>query len=80
MLVAVPSPHAQAREAVRTLHATELAPDALRQEVDEVRRLERDGAMRVAASIDDPIAPGHRHERLQQYHLGLEVVGGSVVR
>ena len=80
MLFDVPSPHAQAREAVRTVHATELAPDALRQEVDEVRRLERDGAMRVAASTDDPIAPGHRHERLQQYHLGLTVVGGSVVR
>ncbi|MEP7118556.1 MAG: M4 family metallopeptidase, partial [Acidobacteriota bacterium] len=42
--------------------------------------MERDGAMRVAATIDDPIAPGHRHERLQQYHLGLKVVGGSVVR
>ena len=80
MLFDVPSPHAQARDAVRTVHATELAPDALRQEVDEVRRLERDGAMRVAASTDDPIAPGHRHERLQQYHLGLTVVGGSVVR
>lgn len=80
MFFDAPSPYAQGRETVRTLGATELAPDALRHEVDEVRRLERDGAMRVAASTDDPIAPGHRHERLQQYHLGLKVVGGSVVR
>ena len=80
MFFDAPSPHAQARETVRSLHGTAVAPDQLRQEVDEVRRLERDGAMRVAASIDDPIAPGHRHERLQQYHLGLKVVGGSVVR
>jgi len=65
---------------VRSLRGTEVTSDQLRQEVDEVRRLERDGAMRVAASIDDPLAPGHQHERLQQYHLGLKVVGGSVVR
>ena len=80
MVFDAPSPYAQGRETVRTLGATELAPDALRHEVDEVRRLEHDGAMRVASSTDDPIAPGHRHERLQQYHLGLKVVGGSVVR
>ncbi len=80
MVFDAPSPYAQGRETARTLGATELAPDALRHEVDEVRRWERDGAMRVAASTDDPIAPGHRHERLQQYHLGLKVVGGSVVR
>ena len=80
MFFDAPSPHAQARETVRSLHGTAVAPDQLRQEVDEVRRLERDGAMRVAASIDDPLAPGHQHERLQQYHLGLKVVGGSVVR
>ena len=80
MFFDAPSPHAQARETVRSLHGTAVAPDQLRQEVDEVRRLERDGAMRVAAATDDPLAPGHRHERLQQYHLGLKVVGGSVVR
>jgi len=80
MFFDAPSPHAQARETVRLLRGTEVTPGQLRQEVDEVRRLERDGAMRVAASIDDPLAPGHQHERLQQYYLGLKVVGGSVVR
>ena len=80
MFFDAPSPHAQARETVRSLHGTAVAPDQLRQEVDEVRRLERDGAMRVAATTDDPLASGHRHERLQQYHLGLKVIGGSLVR
>ncbi len=80
MFLDAPSPHAQARESVRTLRGTEVTPDQLRNEVDDVRRLERDGAMRVATSTDDPIAPGHRHERLQQFHLGLKVVGGSIVR
>ena len=80
MIFDAPSPHAQSRETVHTLRGTEVTPDQLRQEVDDVRRLERDGAMRVAATTDDPLAPGHRHERLQQYHLGLKVIGGSVVR
>ncbi len=76
----LPASHAQSVESVRTLGATEAAPGALRQAVDDVRRMERDGAMRVAASNDDLLLPGHRHERLQQYHLGLKVVGGSIVR
>ncbi len=74
------SPHAQSQDAVIALRATEATPAHLRQVVDDVRRLERDGAMRVTSTTDDPIAPSHSHERLQQYHLGLEVVGGSVVR
>jgi thermolysin len=76
----LPAPHAQTREAVTTLRATEATPGELRQVVDDVRRLERDGAMRVATATDDLLRPGHRHERLQQYHLGLKVVGGSIVR
>jgi thermolysin len=76
----LPAPHAQTREAVTTLRATEATPGELRQVVDDVRRLERDGAMRVATATDDLLLPGHRHERLQQYHLGLKVVGGSIVR
>ncbi len=77
---ALPAPQAQSVESVRTLRATEAAPGELRQVVDEVRRMERDGTMRVATSRDDLLLPGHSHERLQQYHLGLKVVGGSVVR
>lgn len=77
---ALPAPQAQSADPVRTLRATEAAPADLRQVVDDIRVLERDGAMRVAATTDDLILPGHRHERLQQYHLGLKVVGGSVVR
>lgn len=79
-LSAAPAPRAQSADAVRTLRASEAGPDLLRREVDAVRRLESDRNLRVAAEQDDPIAPGHRHERLQQYHLGLEVAGGSVLR
>jgi bacillolysin len=75
-----PASQAQPSEAVRTLRATEATPSELRQVVDDVRRMERDGAMRVASSTDDLLLPGHSHERLQQYHLGLKVVGGSIVR
>lgn len=75
-----PASQAQPSEAVRTLRATEATPSELRQVVVDVRRMERDGAMRVASSTDDLLLPGHSHERLQQYHLGLKVVGGSIVR
>lgn len=75
-----PALQAQSSDAVRTLRATDATPGELRLAVDDVRRMERDGAMRVAAATDDLLLPGHSHERLQQYHLGLKVVGGSVVR
>ncbi|MGE0811828.1 MAG: M4 family metallopeptidase [Vicinamibacterales bacterium] len=75
-----PAPQAQAREGVTTLRATEATPGELRQTVDDVRRMERDGALEVASAKDDLLLPGHRHERLQQYHLGLRIVGGSIVR
>ncbi len=79
-VTALPAPRAQTREAVTTLRATEATPGELRQAVDDVRRMERDDALRVADATDDLLLPSHRHERLQQYHLGLKVVGGSIVR
>lgn len=75
-----PAPEARQREGATALGATEASPGELRRLVDDVRRLERDGAMRVAAAVDDPMMAGHTHERLQQYHLGLRVVGGSLTR
>ncbi len=75
-----PASQAQPPESVTTLRATDATPGELRQVVDDVRRMERDDAMRVASATDDLLLPGHRHERLQQYHLGLKVVGGSIVR
>ena len=79
-VIDMPAPHAQSRGTVTTLRATESTPDELRRLVDDVRRLERDGAMEVSSAIDDQLLPGHRHERMQQYHLGLRVIGGSLVR
>ena len=75
-----PASQAQPPASVTTLRATDATPGELRQVVDDVRRMERDDAMRVASATDDLLLPGHRHERLQQYHLGLKVVGGSIVR
>ncbi len=79
-VLAAPAPQAQSASAVRSLRATEAASSELRAVSDEVRRLERDGALRVASAHADLLLPGHSHERLQQYHAGLKVVGGSVVR
>ena len=76
----LPAPTAQSSDAVRTLRGTEATPGELRQMTDDVRRMERDDVMRVASAADDLLLPGHRHERLEQYHLGLKVVGGSIVR
>jgi Zn-dependent metalloprotease len=73
-------PHAQGGGPAGTFQATELAADYLRAAVNDVRRLEDSGALRVASSHEDRLLDGHRHERLQQYHLGLPVVGGSLVR
>ena len=78
--VSAPTPQAQSAGTVTTLSATEGTPSALRAMVNDVRRMEDAGALRVTASDADPMIDGHTHERLQQYHLGLPVVGGTVVR
>ena len=79
-LAASTRPSAQSGSLAGALQATEQTPDRLRPLVNDVRRLEDDGALRIARATDDLLLAGHRHERLQQYHLGLPVVGGSIVR
>lgn len=74
------SPRAQTGDGVHALAATEASPAALRGMVNDVRRMEDAGTLRLASSTADPMAAGRRQERLQQYHLGLPVVGGSIVR
>jgi len=51
-------------------------PDRLRRLSADVQRLERSGALRVLSRTADWFAPGFEHERLQQFHLGLPVIGG----
>ena len=52
----------------------------LRGTDDAVDRLVRSGTLRLRERRDDPLVPDRIHERLQQYHQGLPVFGGEVVR
>ncbi len=45
-----------------------------------VDRMSRDGDLRVRATVDDTLMPGRVHERLDQYHRGVPVVGGDITR
>ena len=45
-----------------------------------VDRLRRDGALRLATRADDPLVPGRSHERLRQYHAGVQIFGAEVTR
>ena len=52
----------------------------LREADTLVDRLRRDGALRLATSADDPLVPGRTHERLRQYHDGVQIFGAEVTR
>lgn len=43
-------------------------------------RMLRDGDLRVASERDDTVLPGRRHQRLQQVHLNVPLVGGGATR
>jgi thermolysin len=73
-------PRAQAGSLTGALQATEQTADFLRGLVNDVRRMEDADTMRVVSSHEDALLAGHRHERLQQFHRGLPVVGGTLVR
>lgn len=73
-------PQAQEPQAVTSVLATERSVDDLRSLVATVRRMEDLGTLRVVDASDDPLVPGTTQERLQQFHLGLPVVGGTLVR
>lgn len=78
--VAGSRPRAQEPQQVQSLQATAQSVDGLRGLVTAVRRMEDEGTLRVVETSDDPLVPGTSQERLQQYHQGLPVVGGTVVR
>ena len=52
----------------------------LREADSLVDRLRRDGALRLAASEDDPLVPGRTHDRFRQYHDGVPIFGAEVTR
>lgn len=55
-------------------------PDELRRLSADIQRLERSGTLRVTNRSADWFAQGSEHERLQQFHLDLPVLGGEITR
>src|SRR5205823_1212617 len=47
---------------------------------DLVEGLARSRALRIRASQSDPLVGGRRHERFDQFHRGVRIVGGDVAR
>jgi Zn-dependent metalloprotease len=52
----------------------------LRQWDVTLTRLEREDGLRLRESRQDPFMAGRIHDRFDQYHLGVRVVGGDLVR
>ena len=46
----------------------------------QITRMVRDGQLRSRREDADPLVEGRTHERLDQYHRGVRVFGGELVR
>ena len=66
----------QANVAPLTIAATATAD--LNQASRVVGEMLRSGTLRVVETVDDPLMPGHVHQRLAQFHRGVRVLGGGV--
>lgn len=75
-----PAPQARQLAVAGPLNVSSDRPLELRALAADLDFMERAGAVRVASATTDWLAPGHRHDRLQQHHLGLPVVGGELTR
>ncbi len=77
--VMVPAhPFAQSAAGVRRVTAT--AAGDVRDWDTQLTRMVRDGQLRSRRVDADPIVEGRTHERLEQYHRGVRVFGGELVR
>ena len=56
------------------------SPSELREWDPAVTRMSRNGSLRLRDSRPDPLVPGSTHERFAQYHQGMRVFGGDVLR
>lgn len=52
----------------------------VREATARVDTMLRDGRLRMRRVDEDTVLPGHTHERLDQFHRGLPVLGGQLVR
>jgi thermolysin len=71
-------PSAQSAAGVRRVTAT--AAGDVRDWDAQLTRMVRDGQLRSRREDADPLVEGRTHERLDQYHRGVRVFGGELVR
>jgi len=64
----------------RALAATRASSAELRAWDQEIDRMLRARDLRLREAIRDAALPDRRHERLDQYHRGLRIVGGDLTR
>ena len=67
-----------AAESTLVIAATE--PETLQAWDVRIDRLIRDGALRVVSREEDTLIPGRSHERLQQFHHGVQIFGADLTR
>lgn len=70
----------QAQGRPTALAATQASASELRALDQQIDRLVRSGDLRVREEMRDPLLPARRHERLDQYHKGVRIVGGDLTR
>ena len=71
----------QTQDSVRRLSAGGLSSLAELRDADSlVDRLDRDGILRLATSVGDPLVPDRTHDRFRQYHNGVPIFGAEVTR
>lgn len=78
ILLTMPEARAQTRRVVPGINPTTLTD--LRAQIDRVDRLMRGGGLRMRQSRPDPLVPGRRIERADQYHRGVRVFGADIAR
>jgi zinc metalloprotease ZmpA len=77
-LLSVATASAQGRPTA--LSATRAEADALRAADELVDSLVRSRSLRIRAAEPDAMIADRRHERFDQYHRGVRIVGGDVTR
>lgn len=76
-----PAPHAQTATAVgRAVRVAAATTPQLREWDQRVDSMMRTGGLRVTRQHDDRLLEGRSHQRADQYHRGVRVVGGDVTR
>src|SRR5262245_50049025 len=78
VILTAPAASAQARPTA--IAATRADPDVLAATDALVDSLVRSRALRARAAESDPLVADRRHERLDQYHRSVRIVGGDVTR